>query len=109
MDLLQKLEEAARKLCDAVDNKTTACVEAVVKVHPDSKLVSVQYVARVGEVVGVGKEFYRLTIGESIDSVTDDLLNKITSEDIARSIRQRYLENMAEELGFTLTKKKATR
>lgn len=105
MNLLEQLEAAARKISDAVDGRTTGCVSVDVKVV-SGKLVTVTYHARVGEICGNGKDLYRSEFGESVEIAIDALLNTITRDGINKSIRVKYLEDMAAELGFEIKKKR---
>mgnify|MGYP000387908013 CR=1 FL=1 len=105
MNTLEQLEAGARKICDAVEGRTTGRVQVEVKVHSGG-LVTVQFYASVGEICGAGKDLYRSELGDSVEHVTDALLNTITRDGINKSIRVKYLEDMAKELGFELKRKR---
>lgn len=105
MNLLEQIEAAARKISDAVEGRTCGRVGVDVTVVA-GKLTTVQFTASVGNVCGNGKDLYRVEFGESVDMATDALLNTITRDNINRSIRVKYLEDMANELGFEIKKKR---
>lgn len=104
MNTLEQLEKAAREISAAVENRTNGKAQVEVVVH-GGKLTTVRYCVSVGEICGIGKDLYRSELGDSLESAKDGLLNTITRDGINKSIRQKYLEDMADELGFKIVKK----
>lgn len=105
MNLLQDLHDAAKELSTAVDHQTTA--EVGVDVKYTQGLVNVQYIARVGSVLGHGKDLSRMEIGESLPVVQGKLLATLAKDEIRKRIKMHHLQEIAAELGMELVVKKS--